>query len=38
VLEEAKASIRKLRNNIAPGPDDVNAELIDLDAPELKLK
>jgi hypothetical protein len=34
MLEEAKAAIRKLGNNRAPGPD-VNAELINLGAPEL---
>jgi hypothetical protein len=38
VLEEAKSAIRKLRNNRAPGADDVNAELIKLDAPELIAK
>lgn len=38
MLEEAKATARKLRNNRAPGPDDVNAELIKLDASELIAK
>jgi hypothetical protein len=37
-LEEAKVTTRKLWNNRARGPDDVNAELVKLAAPELIIK